>query len=140
MPHYAYIAIQEDDKIATFTVSPDDGSLSHVRDLEVSGGPFTMAVSPDGNHLYVGCREDPQLISYDIDQSNGELSRTGMIALGFNPTFIGTDRKGKFVLVRLLPGRPHRGPSHRRRRIRRRRAGGLDGDRHRRSRHADRSH
>ena len=56
MPHYAYIAIQEDDKIATFTVSPGDGSLSHVRDLEVSGGPFTMAVSPDGNHLYVGCR------------------------------------------------------------------------------------
>ena len=104
MPHYAYIAIQEDDKIATFTVSPGDGSLSHVRDLEVSGGPFTMAVSPDGNHLYVGCREDPQLISYDIDQSSGELSRTGMIALGFNPTFIGTDRKGKFVLSAYYQG------------------------------------
>ena len=104
MPHYGYIAIQEDDKIATFTVSPDDGSLSHVRDLEVSGGPFTMAVSPDGNHLYVGCREEPQLISYDIDQSNGDLSRTGMIPLGFNPTFIGTDREGKFVLSAYYQG------------------------------------
>ena len=46
MTHYMYIAIQEDDKIATFTVDPDTGALSHQRDLAVSGGPFTMAVSP----------------------------------------------------------------------------------------------
>ena len=104
MPHYMYVAVQEDDKISTFIVNPDDGSLAHQRDLVVSGGPFTMALSPDGNHLYVGCREDPQLISYDIDQSNGELSRTGMIALGFNPTFIGTDRKGRYVLSAYYQG------------------------------------
>ena len=104
MTHYMYVAVQEDDKIATFTVDPDTGSLTPRGDLDVSGGPFTMAVSPDRTHLYVGCREDPQLISHDIDQSNGELSRTGMVPLEFNPTFIGTDRKGGYVLSAYYQG------------------------------------
>ena len=104
MPHYMYVAIQEDDKISTFTIDPDTGALAHQSDLAVAGGPFTMAVNPDGAHLYVGCREDPQLISYDIDQSNGELARTGMVPLEFNPTFIGTDRKGGYVLSAYYQG------------------------------------
>ena len=104
MTHYMYIAIQEDDKIATFTIDPDTGALAHQRDLAVAGGPFTMAVSPDGGHLYVGCREDPQLISYAIDQANGEMTRTGQIALEFNPTYINTDRRGRYVLSAYYQG------------------------------------
>ena len=104
MTHYMYIAIQEDDKIATFTLDPDTGALSHQRDLAVAGGPFTMAVSPDGANLYVGCREDPQLISFAIDQANGDLTRTGQIALEFNPTYINTDRKGRYVLSAYYQG------------------------------------
>ena len=104
MTHYMYIAIQEDDKIATFTLDPDTGALSHRRDLAVAGGPFTMAVSPDGANLYVGCREDPQLISFAIDQANGDLTRTGRIALEFNPTYINTDRKGGYVLSAYYQG------------------------------------
>ena len=104
MTHYMYVAVQEDDKISTFTVDPDTGSLTPQGGVDVPGGPFTMAVSPDRTHLYVGCREDPQLISYDIDQSNGGLSRTGMAPLEFNPTFIGTDRKGGYVLSAYYQG------------------------------------
>ena len=104
MPHYMYVAVQEDDKISTFTIDPDSGALTHQRDMNVAGGPFTMAVSPDGAHLYVGLREDPQLVSYDIDQSNGNLSRTGMVTLEFNPTFIATDRKGSYVLSAYYQG------------------------------------
>ena len=104
MTHYMYVAVQEDDKVSTFTVDPDTGSLTHQADLDVSGGPFTMAVSPDRTHLYVGCREDPQLISFDIDQANGALSRTGMVALEFNPTYINTDRKGGYVLSSYYQG------------------------------------
>ena len=104
MTNYMYVAVQEDDKVSTFTIDPDTGSLTHQADLDVSGGPFTMAVSPDRTHLYVGCREDPQLISFDIDQSNGALSRTGMVALEFNPTYINTDRKGGYVLSSYYQG------------------------------------
>ena len=104
MPHYMYVAMQEDDRISTFIVDPDTGGLAHQRDLEVAGGPFTMAVHPGGAHLYVGCREDPQLISYDIDPSSGELSRTGRVALEFNPTYIGADRKGGYVLSAYYQG------------------------------------
>ena len=104
MTDYMYIAIQEDDKIATFTIDPYTGALSHLRDLAVSGGPFTMAVDPDGSHIYVGCREDPQLISYSINEANGDLTLTGQIALEYNPTYINTDRKGRYVLSAYYQG------------------------------------
>ena len=52
MPHYVYVAVNEDDKISVFTVDPDGGGLTHQHDVAVSGGPFTLAISPDRNHLY----------------------------------------------------------------------------------------
>ncbi len=104
MPYYMFAAVQEDDKISRFTVDPETGRLTHQGDMDVSGGPFTMALSPDRNHLYVGCREVPQLLSFQIDQAGGSLSPTGMIALEANPTFIGTDRKGRFVLSAYYQG------------------------------------
>ena len=104
MPYQMYVAVQEDDKISLFNVDPESGQLTSRGDVAVPGGPFTMALSPDRNHLYVGCREVPQLISYRIDQSSGELTRDGMVALEFNPTYIGTDRKGRFVLSAYYQG------------------------------------
>ena len=104
MTHYMYVAVQEDDKISTFIIDPDTGGLAQQRDLSVAGGPFTMAVSPDGSQLYVGCREDPQLISFAIDQANGDLTRTGQVALEFNPTYINTDRQGRYVLSAYYQG------------------------------------
>ena len=104
MAYYMYVAVQEDDKISVFTVDPDTGGLTLQRDVPVSGGPFTMALSPDRNHLYVGAREIPELFSFRIDQADGGLTLTGSVSLEFNPTFIGTDRKGKFVLSAYYQG------------------------------------
>jgi 6-phosphogluconolactonase len=70
----------------------------------VAGGPFTLAISPDRNYLYAGCREIPQLFSYEIDQANGSLTQNGSVSLEANPTYIATDRKGKFVLSAYYQG------------------------------------
>ena len=63
MPYYMYVAVQEDNKISVFTVDPETGrSHTTSTDVPVSGGPFTLAISPDRNYLYAGSRETPQLI------------------------------------------------------------------------------
>ena len=104
MPYYMYIALQEDEKIAAFTIDPDSGSLTHRADVAVPGGPFTMAVSPDRRFLYVGTREVPQILSFQVDQSNGGLTQNGMVAVEAGPTYVATDRSGKYVLSAYYQG------------------------------------
>ena len=77
MPYYMYVAVNEDNKISVFTVDPESGGLTHRHDVAAPGGPFTLAVSPDRNHLYCGTRETPRLTSFRIDQSGGGLTQTG---------------------------------------------------------------
>ena len=60
MPYCMYVAVNEDNKISVFTVDPESGGLTHQGDVAVPGGPFTLAISPDRNHLYCGTRETPQ--------------------------------------------------------------------------------
>ncbi len=104
MSYYMYVAVQEDNKISVFTVDPDAGGLTHLHDVAVEGGPFTLAVSPDRNHLYAGCRQTPQLASFRIDQSGGGLTRTGTVPLGSWPVYVATDRRSRFVLSSYYQG------------------------------------
>ncbi len=104
MPHYMYVAVNEDNRIAVFTVDPESGSLAHQHDVTVEGGPFTLAISPDRNHLYCGTRETPGLTSFRIDQSGGGLTRTGSAPLDSWPVYVNTDRRGRFVLSSYYQG------------------------------------
>ena len=51
MPHYMYVAVNEDNRISVFTVDPDGGGITHQHDVEVAGGPFTLAISPTASPL-----------------------------------------------------------------------------------------
>ena len=104
MPYYMYVALQEDDKISVFTVDPESGKLTPQVDVPVAGGPFTLSISPDRKYLYCGCRDVPQLVSFQINQASGGLTQNGNISLEANPTYIATDRKGKFVLSSYYQG------------------------------------
>ena len=104
MPYYMYVAVQEDNKISVFTVDPDTGGLTHQDDVPVSGGPFTLAISPDRNHLYAGSRDTPQLNSFRVDQSGGGLTQTGTVPLESWPVYVSTDRRGRFLLSSYYQG------------------------------------
>ena len=104
MPHYMYVALQEDDKISVHTIDPQTGKLTPQAEVSVPGGPFTMAISPDRQFLYAGCRDTPQLASFQIDQVSGELTQNGTIPVEGWPVYIATDRKGKFVLSAYYQG------------------------------------
>ena len=104
MPYYMYVALQEDDKILVHTIEPQTGKLTPQAEVSIPGGPFTMAISPDRKFLYAGCRDTPQLASFQIDQDTGGLTQNGTIPVEGWPVYIATDRKGKFVLSAYYQG------------------------------------
>jgi len=104
MPYYMYVALQEDDKILVHTIEPQTGKLTPQAEVSIPGGPFTMAISPDRKFLYAGCRDTPQLASFQIDQDSGGLTQNGTIPVEGWPVYIATDRKGKFVLSAYYQG------------------------------------
>ena len=104
MPYYMYVALQEDDKILVHTIEPQTGKLTPQAEVSVPGGPFTMAISPDRKYLYAGCRNTPQLVSFQIDQGSGGLTENGTVPVESWPVYIATDRKGKFVLSAYYQG------------------------------------
>jgi 6-phosphogluconolactonase len=63
-----------------------------------------MAISPDRNTLYVGCRTRPSIASYRIDPATGGLSLLGTAAQADAPTFLAPDRAGRYMLCAYYQG------------------------------------
>jgi len=104
MPTYMYVSLQDEDKILIFTVDAATGKLTPKAEAPVSGGPSPMTISPDWNYLYVGHRTDPAISSFRVDQDTGELKAIGTVSLDANPTYLATDRKGRYMLSAYYQG------------------------------------
>ena len=104
MPYYLYVSLQEDDKVSLFTMDGDTGKLSHQKSFDVPGGPAGLAISPDKNYLYAARRGDCEISSFSIDRGSGDLSLIGTASLDTDPCFIGTERKGRFLLASYYEG------------------------------------
>ena len=98
MPYYMYVALQDDDKIAVFTMDAETGKLTPKAQVPVSGGPSLLTISPDRKVLYVGHRGVPEISSWRIDPDTGWLKRNGTVSPEVAPAFLSTDRKGRYLL------------------------------------------
>ena len=98
MPTYVYVALQDDDKISVFTIDAGTGKLLPKAEVPVSDAPSLMAISPDREFLYVGHRDPTGISSWRIDQGTGGLTRIGRVSTDGWSAFLGTDRKGKYLL------------------------------------------
>src|ERR1700745_499603 len=104
MPDMLYVGLQDDDKIAVFALDGDRGELTKRADVAAAGGPSVMAISPDRNTLYVGCRTQPSIASYRIDPATGGLSLLRIAAQTDAPTFLTLDRAGRYMLCAYYQG------------------------------------
>jgi 6-phosphogluconolactonase len=104
MPDYMYVSLQDEDKILIFTTDAATGKVTAKAEAPVSGGPSPLAISPDRNVLYVGHRNDPAISSFRIDQDTGELNPSGTVSLEANPTYLATDRRGRYMLSAYYQG------------------------------------
>jgi 6-phosphogluconolactonase len=93
-----YVPLQNDDTITVFTVDAGTGTLTPKSEMPVPGGPSPLAISPDRTVLDVGHRGRADISSFRIDQDTGRLSQHGKVSLEAAPTFLSTDRSGRFVL------------------------------------------
>src|SRR5260370_7747539 len=104
MPDILYVGLQDEDKIAVFALDRDSGELTKRADAAATGGPSVMAIGPDRNTLYVGCRTRPSVASYRIEPATGSLSLLGTAAQVDAPTFLAPDRTGRYMLCAYYQG------------------------------------
>jgi 6-phosphogluconolactonase len=104
MPTYMYVSLQDDDKVVQYSMDPQTGKLNHEAEYALPGGPSSLAISPDRRTLYVGHRTSGEISSHRIDPATGKLTETGKVTAGTAPTYLSTDRKGKFLLGAYYQG------------------------------------
>ena len=100
MAYYMYISLQEEDRIAIYTMTPKTGKLKHQGDVELKGRPAPIAMAPEHKYLFAGQRkvEYYGMASFSIDRKTGGLTPIGSIPLNGDPVHISTDKTGKFLL------------------------------------------
>ena len=104
MPYHMYVSLQDDDKISVFGIDAGTGKLTPKDDVPIAGGPSASAISPDRKTLYVGLRNSQELSSFQIDPDTGGLTQIGRLSLSASPTFLSTDRRGRFLLSAYYQG------------------------------------
>src|SRR5262245_32675607 len=104
MPHFLYACLQDENKIAVFTMDADVGQLTRQADVPAAGGPSVLAISPDRRVVYVGHRGQPAISSFRIDRGSGALTLQGTMSLPHAPTFLAPDRAGKYLLSAYYQG------------------------------------
>jgi 6-phosphogluconolactonase len=80
------------------------GQLTPKGEVPVAGGPSPLTMSPDRKVLYVGHRNVPGISSFRIDPGTGGLTQSGTVSPEAPPTFLSTDRKGRFLLSAYYQG------------------------------------
>jgi 6-phosphogluconolactonase len=102
MPSALYVGLQDDDKVAVYTIAADKGQLTKHSEVPALG-PSVMAVAKDHHTLYVGEREGPGIVTFRIGAGGG-LTAVGKTSQPHAPTFLAPDRTGKFMLVAYYQG------------------------------------
>src|SRR2546425_13149609 len=104
MPYYMYVSLQDDDKIATYTMDADTGTLTPKGETPVEGGPSSLAISPDRQVLYASHRNSMAISSYRIDHATGGLTPKGEESGEAAPTLFCTEPPRKIFLFSYYHG------------------------------------
>ena len=95
-----YVSLQEEDRIAIYTMTPKTGKLKHQGDVALKGRPAPIAIDPEHKFLFAGQRKADNygMASFKVDRKTGSLAPIGSIPLNGDPVHISTDKTGKFLL------------------------------------------
>jgi 6-phosphogluconolactonase len=104
MPYTLYVCLQDEDKIVAFSMDTATGRLTPHAEVAVAGGPSVLTLSPDRHVLYVGHRGQPAISSFRLDPPTGKPTLQGTVASTHAPTFLATDRTGRYLLSAYYQG------------------------------------
>lgn len=104
--NFLYAASLAEDSVTVFTRDPDSGALTmalHYKDgfagLSGLDGANSVALSPDGQHLYVGAINDGQVSVFDRDWATGGLDRIETLPLAGIRRIVPTASGGQLLAV-----------------------------------------
>ncbi|CAJ0992932.1 6-phosphogluconolactonase [Pantoea sp. Nvir] len=95
MKQVVYISSPESKQIHIWQLR-EDGVLSLLQVMEVSGHIQPMVVSPKKDFLYIGVRPNFRVLAFRI-AADGTLKEAGKAPLPGSPTYISTDRTGHYL-------------------------------------------
>ena len=98
MQTHVYLSIAGENRIAIYTFDASNGSIELQENINVTGSPGPLALSPCGNYLYAGLRSSREIASFRIDEETKHLSHLRTISLDADTCYIATDKTGNFLL------------------------------------------
>jgi len=93
-----HVSLAKENRIITYRMSGDDGTLTLVDSLPVEGGPGALAFHPTLPVLFASIRSVGNLASFRIDPSTGKLVKINEVAAGADPAYVTVDASGKYLL------------------------------------------
>ena len=99
MQSHVYLSIAGENRIAIYTFDVSNGAIELQENVDVSGSPGPLALSPCGNYLYAGLRSSREISTFRIDEESKGLSLLRTIQLDANTCYIATDKTGNFLLA-----------------------------------------
>ncbi len=102
--YFAYVVNETIPGIVSgYTINSTTGALAAIAASPFAAGsnPYSIAVDPTGNFVYVANGYSYDVSGYTIDSATGALTAIAAspFAAGSNPVFVAIDPKGKFVYV-----------------------------------------
>ena len=86
--------------LTSYVADPATGRLGPGETVGLGNGPHSLAMSPNGDYVFVTTREQDRLRSYAVDNSTGAFSLVNERATAFQPTQVVADPGGRYVIVR----------------------------------------
>jgi 6-phosphogluconolactonase len=94
-----YVSNADSKEIFVLTLDNNNGGLTLIDKVAVTGTVMPMAVSPNRRFLYAGLRSEPfSVTSFGIDQATGRLEFLATVPLPDNMAYLATDKIGRFLL------------------------------------------
>ena len=100
MTTHLYVSLQQEDRIAQYTVDPNTGALEHQADYALAGMPAPLAADPARRFLFAGRRRPGEfgLSGFRIRPGDGSLEPVNDVPLGGDPVHVSVDRSGRYLL------------------------------------------
>ena len=98
MQTHIYLSIAGENRIAIYTFNVSNSDIELQENINVSGSPGPLALSPCGNYLYAGLRSSREIASFRINEETKHLSHLRTVQLDADTCYIATDKTGNFLL------------------------------------------
>ena len=107
MLNLLYLPIANEQKCLIYYIDSHSGKLSLYKQQSFTSQPWQLCADPNQKYLYQTIRDKNfgGIITFKINQQNGDIDKIGEIELKTTAVYINTDRTGRFILCAyMIPG------------------------------------